>query len=147
MIRAIMDYEILEYKSLWTAISIATITLTFLIVVGTKEFKFTKFIDYFTTLSLAGIILCYSFGTYVVSNCLFDKTEPEIFKSEVTEKEISSGKSTTYYLNLKPWGPRTETERVSVTQNEYEATNKGDIVDIYLRQGLLGTPWFFVVTE
>ena len=102
MIRAIMDYEILEYKSVWIAISIATLTLTTLLVIGTREFKFVNIIDYLTTLSLAGMILCYSFGTYVVSNCLFDKTEPEIFKSEVTDKEISSGKSTTYYLYLKP---------------------------------------------
>lgn len=147
MIRAIMDYEILEYKSLWIAISITTMMLTSLLVLWTKEFKFTKFIDYFTILSLAGMILCYSFGAYVVSNCSFDKTVPEIFNSEVIDKEVSSGKSTTYYLNLKPWGPRTEPERVSVTRDEYEATDKGDKVDIYLRQGLLGTPWFYVVTE
>jgi uncharacterized membrane protein len=147
LIRAIMDYEILEYKSIWIAVSISTIALTFLFILGTKEIKFTKFIDYFTTLSLTGMILCYSFGTYAISNCLFDKSEPEIFKSEVIDKEISSGKSTTYYLTLKPWGPRTETERVSVTKNEYAVTDKGDTVDIYLRQGLLKTSWFYVVTE
>jgi hypothetical protein len=147
LIRAVMDYEILEFKSLWIAISISTITLTLLLIIGTKEIKFKNFIDYFTTFSLAGFVLCYSFGTYVISNCLFDKTEPEIFKSEVTDKEISSGKSTSYYLTLKPWGPRTETERVSVAKDDYEATDKGDTVDIYLRQGLLKTPWFYVVPE
>lgn len=147
MLRAIMDYEILEYKSVWIAISIATLTLTTLLVIGTREFKFVNIIDYLTTLSLAGMILCYSFGTYVVSNCLFDKTEPEIFKSEVTDKEISPGKSTTYYLHLKPWGPRTEADRASVTKDEYETTDKGDTVDVYLRLGLLRTPWFYVVTE
>ncbi|CAN5469881.1 hypothetical protein BH10BAC4_BH10BAC4_13190 [soil metagenome] len=147
LIRSVMDYEILEYKSLWIVISITTITLTFILIIGTKEFKFTKFIDYFTALSLAGMILCYSFGTYAISNCLFDKSEPEIFKSEVTDKEISSGKSTTYYLTLRPWGPRTDSEKVSVTKDEFEATDKGDTVDIYLRQGLLNTPWFYVVRE
>jgi len=148
LIRAIMDYEILEYKSLWIAISVTTITLTLLLFVGTKEIKFkNKFLNYFTTLSLSGIILCYSFGTYVISNCLFDKSEPKIFKSEVTDKEISSGNSTTYYLTLKPWGPRTETERVSVAKDEFETTDNGDTVHIYLRQGLLKTPWFYVVTE
>ncbi|MCA6376348.1 MAG: hypothetical protein IM627_11365 [Cytophagales bacterium] len=147
LIRAVMDYEILEFKSLWIAISFSTITLTLLFIIGTKEIKFKKFIDYFTAFALAAIVLCYSFGTYVISNCLFDKSEPEIFKSEVTDKEISSGKSTSYYLKLQPWGPRTEIERVSVTQDEYEATDKGDTVDIYLRQGLLKTPWFYVVTE
>jgi hypothetical protein len=147
LIRAVMDYEILEFKSLWIAVSISTITLTLLFIIGTREIKFKTFIDYFTTFSLAAIILCYSFGAYVISNCLLDKSEAEIFKSEVTDKEISSGKSTSYYLTLKPWGPRTETERVSVTKDEYEATVKGDTVDIYLRRGLLKTPWFYVVTE
>jgi hypothetical protein len=147
VIRAIMDYEILDYKNLWIVISVSTIALTSLLIVGTKEIKFTKLIDYFTTLSLAGLILSYSFGTYTVSNCLFDKSEPEIFKSEVIDKEISSGKTTIYYLTLKPWGPRDKIERVSVTRDEYEASDKGDTVDIYLRQGLLKTPWFYIVTE
>jgi hypothetical protein len=146
-VRAIMDYEILEYKNLWITICISSVTLTFLFIVGTKEIKFTKLVDYFTTLSLAAMILWYSFGTYVVSNCAFDKSEPEIFTSEVIGKEISSGKSTTYYLTLKPWGPRTETERVSVTKDEYENADNGDTVEIYLRQGVLRTPWFYVVTD
>ncbi len=101
LIRAIMDYEILEYKNLWITICISTITLTVLFIVTTKEIKFTKLVDYFTTLSLAGMMLCYSFGSYVISNCLFDKSEPEIFSTEVIDKEISSGKSTSYYLALK----------------------------------------------
>jgi uncharacterized membrane protein len=147
LLRAIMDYEILEYKNLWINVCIISLTLTGLLVLWTKEIKFKKVIDYITILSLAGMILCYSFGTFVLSNCLFDKSKPEIFKSEVTDKEISSGKSTTYYLTLKPWGPRTETEKVSVTKDEYEATAKGAIVSIYLRHGLFNTPWFYIVIE
>ncbi|MBX2969981.1 MAG: hypothetical protein KF803_11470 [Cyclobacteriaceae bacterium] len=147
LIRAIMDFEILEYTNLWINVFIISLILTGLLVLWTKEIKFKKVVDYITILSLAGMILCYSFGTFVLSNCLFDKSEPEIFNSEVTDKEISSGKSTTYYLTLRPWGPRTETEKVSVTKDEYEATDKGDIVSIYLRHGLLNTPWFYIMIE
>jgi hypothetical protein len=147
LIRAIMDYEILEYKNIWINVGIISLILTGLLVLWTKEIKFKKVIDYVTVLPLAGMILCYSFGTFVVSNCLFDKSEPEIFNSEVTDKEISTGKSTIYYLTLSPWGPRAETEKVSVTKDEYEATDKGDTVSIYLRHGLLNTPWFYIVTE
>jgi hypothetical protein len=147
LIRALLDYEIVEYKNLWTIVSITTVILVFLLLISTKELKFSKLVDYVTTLTLTVIVFCYTFGTYVVSNCLFDKSKPVIFNSEVTDKEISSGKSTTYYLILKPWGPRTETEKVSVTKDQYEAADNGDTVDIYLRQGLLKTPWFYVVTE
>jgi hypothetical protein len=147
LMRAVIDYEILEYKSLVISICISSIVLISLLVLATREIRFKKLIDYGTVLSLVIIIMCYSFGTYVISNCLFDNTEPEIFSSEVTDKETSSGKSPTYYLTLKPWGPRTEAKGVTVTKEEYEATEKGDTVNVYLRQGLLGTPWFYVVTE
>lgn len=145
--RAMTDFEILEYSNLWIVIIIFTLTLTAVLIVGTKEFKFRDFVDYFTALSLAGMILAYSFGVYVISNCVFDRSKPDMFTSKVVEKEMSSGKSTTYYLTLEPWGPRTETERVSVTKTEYETTDPGDTVDIYLRQGYLRTPWFYIVTE
>jgi hypothetical protein len=147
LIRALMDIEILDYQNLWIIISTATIAIVSLLILGTKELKFSKFIDYFTALSLTGIVFCYTFGTYVLSNCLFDKSEPKIFNTTVVDKEISSGKSTTYYLTLEPWGPRTEAEKVSVTKDEYQTTDKGDKVDVYLRPGLFKTPWFFVVTE
>jgi hypothetical protein len=147
MIRALFDYEILEYKNLWIIVSTVTIPLVCLLLFSTKELKFSKWVDYVTALTITGIVLCYTFGTYVVTNCMFDKTEPAVFSSEVTDKEITSGKSTTYYLTLKPWGPRTETERVSVTKDQYEGIEKGDTVAIYLGQGLLKTPWFYLETE
>jgi hypothetical protein len=147
LIRAVMDYEILEYTFLLVTISLLSVSLTGLFIFITKEIKFTKIVDYFSVLSVTVMILTYSFGTFVISNCLFDKSDPEIFNTTVVGKETSSGKSTTYYLTVEPWGPRTETEKVSVTKDEYEKTDKGDKVDIHLRPGLLKIPWFYVVTD
>ena len=146
-IRAIMDYEILSYKDLWITVGVSSILLTVLFLVITKEVKFSKILDYITAFSLAGMIFAYSFGTYVILNCLFDKSTPEVFRTEVIDKEIDSGRSTTYYLKLDPWAPGMQQEKVSVTKDEYVVTDKGDSVDIYLKRGLLKTPWFYVVTE
>jgi len=98
-----MDYEILEYKNLWITICISTITLTVLFIVTTKEIKFTKLVDYFTTLSLAGMMLC----LFIRINTLYPiasltNLNQKLFSTEVIDKEISSGKQQVNYLALKP---------------------------------------------
>ena len=144
LVRSFTDFELLEYRDIWITISALALALTVLVVFGTRELK--KLIDYLTLIALVGMTVAYSFGTCVILNCFFDKSQPEVFTSEVVSKEISSGKTTTYYLVLNPWGPRTKPERVTVTQYEYETTDEGETVEIYLKRGQLGVPWFFVIT-
>ncbi len=146
-IRALMDYEILDYNNLWFVTSLASLVLLIIVLSATKEIKFKKWTDYLMAASLGLLMYSYSFGTYLISNCLFDKSESQKFTSRVIDKEVSAGKTTTYYLKLDPWGPRTTPENVSVTKGEYEATNIGDNVNIYLRQGLLRTPWFYIKAD
>jgi hypothetical protein len=52
----------------------------------------------------------------------------------------------TYKLELAAWGPRQEIKEVSVPAYLYEQLEEGEIVNIYLKAGLLEVPWF-VVTE
>jgi len=51
---------------------------------------------------------------------------------------------TTYYLDLSPWGPRTEHEQVSVDKNLFNRANVGDTVEVYLYEGRLKAKWFEV---
>lgn len=146
-IRALMDYEILDYNNLWFVTSLASLVLLIIVISATKEIKFKKWTDYLMAASLGLLMYSYSFGTYLISNCLFDKSESQKFTSRVIDKEVSAGKTTTYYLKIDPWGPRTTPENVSVTKDEYEATNIGDNVNIYLRHGLLRTPWFYIKAD
>ncbi len=146
-LRAMFDYDFLEYNNLWIVVSVITIALTVLFLFGTKEMNFSKWVDYLNATVLAGITLSFVYGTFVVLNCKLDKSEPQIFSTSVVDKDVSSGNSTTYYLVLDPWGPRKAAEKASVTRNEYETTEKGDTVDVYLKNGLFGSSWFYVVTE
>jgi hypothetical protein len=80
----------------------------------------------------------------VIINCRFDSQEHETYTAAVLEKEISDGKTTTYYLDLTPWGPRTEHEKVSVTHDAFRRANIGDTVEVYLYKGRLNAKWFEV---
>jgi hypothetical protein len=86
----------------------------------------------------------YSFGAIVVTNCYYDRSVPQEFRVEVKDKSISSGRATTYYLRLDPWGRFTEEEDVSVSKRLYKKTQTGDQVHVYLQKGKWNIPWYWV---
>jgi len=55
---------------------------------------------------------------------------------------ISSGKSTTYYLELTPWGQQKDIEEVSVSKALYNKLEQNDKVNIYYMKGQFDIPWF-----
>jgi hypothetical protein len=74
----------------------------------------------------------------------FDAAQPQQFRATVSSMHVSHGKSTSYYLSLTPWGPRTEPSDVSVSSSLYNQVNPGDQVCVALHGGALAVPWFTV---
>jgi hypothetical protein len=83
-------------------------------------------------------------GALCEANALLDHSAPQNFSAAVTGKHISSGKSTTYYLNLDPWGPQAGQSEVSVPANLYHSVAPGDNVCISLYSGALRAPWYAI---
>ncbi|MEO9480102.1 MAG: hypothetical protein ABJO28_14475 [Maribacter dokdonensis] len=117
-----------------------------LVVFGTKEFKFKKAKDYFSVLSLTIFFFGFGYGSMVTLNCMYDESVPQTFQSKVLDKRISSGKTTTYYIELTAWGTQTENDDVAVSEELYKRIEIDDNVNIYLKKGLIEVPWF-IVTE
>ena len=84
----------------------------------------------------------YSDGLVAALNALLDRSEPRAYETVVTDKHMSSGKTTTYYLRLEPWGPQTATDDESVPYSLYESRQIGDRVCVYLHSGALNAPWY-----
>lgn len=76
-------------------------------------------------------------------NCLLDSSET-VYTTTIAGKRISKGKTTTYYLELNPWGDRKEIEDVKVSRERYESVDIGDDTEVTQHQGALGTPWILV---
>lgn len=142
-IRALLDFNIFSHDNVWVPSAIITLIIIMLIV-GNKEFKFKKVIDFFTFSVIALTFFAYSYGAVVTVNCLYDGSEPEVFNAKVLGKKINSGKSTTYNLELSPWGLQNEIQEVSVSQDLYEQLENEDTVNIYFMKGYLDIPWFIV---
>jgi uncharacterized membrane protein len=90
------------------------------------------------------ISLVYAYGAILEANALLDQSRPQVFETTIVGKHKSGGKTTTYYLRLKPWGPREEEDDVSVSSELYDATAPGQRVCVVFRKGALEIPWFVV---
>ncbi|WP_437921615.1 hypothetical protein [Sphingobacterium sp. LRF_L2] len=143
-LRGLLDYNIFDYSNVWTPSILITLTYIALLTIRNKEFKFNKAKDYLTILGFSVFMFGYGYGAVVTLNCIYDKSEPEIFNATVLNKRISSGKSTTYYLELTPWGLQKEIDEVSVTKDLYNKLDQNDKVNIYFMKGRFDIPWFEV---
>ncbi len=143
-VRALLDYNIFSHNNVWMPSAVIAFTMIMVLMVGNKEFKFKKAVDYFSVLVIASILFAYSYGSIITVNCINDNSEPVVFNAKVLSKRISSGKSTTYYLELTPWGVQKDIEEVSVSKELYEQLESDDLVNIYFMKGYLYIPWFVV---
>ena len=90
------------------------------------------------------IMTAYAYGGLVLANTLLDTSKPQMFRTIIVDKHITSGKTTTYELRLEAWGP-VPPGTVSVSRELYESVIPGLIACPLLSRGALGIPWYVVV--
>lgn len=91
------------------------------------------------------IALFFSFGTVGTVNYMYDISEPIISESEIYDKYKTTGKSTSYYFTVTISSG--EKESLSVSYDDYNSAETGDIVKVYESGGLLGIPYAEVIME
>jgi hypothetical protein len=84
----------------------------------------------------------YGYGLASVADTLPDQSKPEHFAAQVVSKHISRGRSTTYYLDLEPWGPVQHPNRISVSSAIYGQTVEGGQMCLELHTGALYVSWY-----
>ena len=103
-----------------------------------------KGLTYICIVVMAGL---YSFSLLVFSNCYYDRSEPKVWEVQVTGKRIHRGKSTSYYVSLSPWGKYVDGKEVTVSKGFYSEVNEDDYLEVYLKDGKWGVPWYFLRTK
>ncbi len=92
-------------------------------------------------IAVAGL---YAYGLTATADTLGDRGAATSYETEVMSKHVSHGRSTTYYLDLAPWGPFTFVHQVRVPSSTYRAVVEGDEVCVQLHPGALHVPWYRV---
>lgn len=144
MLRALLDFNIHSYSNVWLPVFLIALSLILIIIIGSKEIRFRSIKEFGTAISLFLFFFAYGYGAIVTTNCYFDESKPINYKAEIISKHISSGKTTTYYIELTPWGDQTESEDISVSESFYDRMEAGDSVNVYLREGMFEIPWIIV---
>jgi hypothetical protein len=142
LLRGMLDFELLAYAPLWIWVAGIVGALALALVGGSWHFVRRNDGRLGLLFSVLFIAVMYGFGAAISYNCAFDESLATRYKTQVINKHCSSGKTTTYYLEVKPWGPRTEAADIIVDRNFYQRKSPGDPISVYLKAGQLQVPWF-----
>lgn len=138
--RAMLDIEVLDQaRMLWIGAA-GTAVCVLVMWWFVANLRDSKSGAWFAALMMAG----YAYGAVVFINCRFDESEAAIHPVKVLDTRTSTGNGRYYYLQLEPWGPRSQPEDVSVVREYFEQVKRGDTVCVYLRRGALRARWFEV---
>lgn len=83
-------------------------------------------------------------GSCICANYSLDTSSPKRFPAVLVEKDISGGRSTSYYIYVTVQGERL---RFEVTQSEYYRADIGDEYIVERYQGFLGEPYHIIRPE
>lgn len=115
-------------------------SITFFRSVLTSTSRFGAFIG------LLFFVLPYCFAVPMTADTLIDPSPTTIYAAPVIRKHVSSGRSTSYFLDLGPWGPMQQNNRISVSRSAYDTFSPGDQVCLALHAGRLHAPWYTQVS-
>ena len=139
-LRALFDGQVFDWEKLLMATIVATAICVFLMVWLLRELRADT-----GTIGIVGLIMmAYGYGVVGLANTRLDDGEPTTYPARVLGAHVSSGRSSSHYLELGPWGPRTAAEDVDVGKEYYAIGSQRETVCVYLYPGALGARWYVV---
>lgn len=140
MLRAMLDWNMLRWSDAWSvflSIAIGAMALALYCLAHTRRSSWQI---------VGGILLSslYAYGTGLYLNCRNDKSTPFIYECRVVDARVSHGKHTSYVLTLAPFIENEASRDIDVPRAVYQRHQIGDTARVYVREGVLGIPWFWV---
>ncbi|KAA2242976.1 hypothetical protein F0L74_10670 [Chitinophaga agrisoli] len=143
MIIQALYVNILRYDRIWPpAIAIATVLGALLIAVRWRFLK--RGVHYVAMVTLLITFFGHGYATIVFLNQLTDKKAPVPYKARIQRMWASQGKTTTYHLELAPWGPQHDVDDVTTSEDFYDSVQVNDTIAISLHPGGLEIPYLDV---
>lgn len=136
-LRGQLDFNLLAWMPIIKPTIASTVILTILLVIVSRGMSERHW-------AILPFLLVYLFGAITQANTLLDHSKRQVFPVRVLNKRVSSGNSTTYYLQVEPWGPRGDVNEVSVSSSLYGGVSVGQNVCVFLWKGAMQAPWYIV---
>ena len=139
-LRAILDVHVLDVWPLLAGAVIGAVAVAAVLAAVAPDFR-----KIWAVALMTPLLAFHPWGALALGNAVFDRAAPEVSRAAVRGKHVSSGKQTSYELELGPWGPVAEETTVEVARVVYDRVATGDSVCVLLRPGALGARWYVVL--
>ncbi len=139
-LRAVLDYNVLQsaYAVTLYVLFGCVLFTAILIFDPTQRIRRGTLPVFF----LVGV--AYGYGVIVEANARLDRSPGIPYTATVQNKQVISGRSTTYRLNLSSWGPKAGTNELDVSSWTYKQIKTGQTVQLNLKMGALGVQWYYL---
>jgi hypothetical protein len=144
LLRSVFDHDLLSHDPVWPMVASVAGCFGLLLMMSNRYFLLRKDSRWLAGSSIIFYAGLYGYSATTTYNFAFDDARPAIHEVKVMGKHKSGGKSTTYYLTVEAWGPKTELNDVTVSADYYEQVGAGKTVTILLMPGKLEMPWYTV---
>jgi hypothetical protein len=139
--RALNDFHIVAFDKVWLPAIVASLVFSALLFAFSADVK--KKPAYLLVTLIFGFV--YGFGVIMEANCLPDKSVPTVYTAKVVGKHTSySSTRRSYYIKVTLWGPKTEEQEISIRRTAFDRIKVSDQLNINLKEGVLGIPWFII---
>ncbi len=148
VIRALLDFEVVSYESLWVpTLILSSIAIFLLLRSGSSEFKITNKVELiFSYLYLLIGVGVFVFCSIILINCAFDESEPIIYEVEVLSKRTSKSRRSPnrYIITINAKSEGFEEMEISTSEYLYNNVESGNMINAYLKKGMLNVRWVFL---
>ncbi|WMX12462.1 hypothetical protein [Aureispira sp. CCB-E] len=139
-------FYIFDISTIWTYALVISLLITFPIFYSARDVSFKKIGDYFGASLAVILMLGYGYGTIAYLNFYFDKSEAQIYPVEILNKRSGKNNDSAKHITLAPWSTYNKPQEVEVLQSFFHKIEKGDKVNIYLKEGYLGIKYYSINT-
>jgi hypothetical protein len=140
-VRALKDWHVIGWSGFWVPFAVLAALMVAVLWLASMSDAHKTTLAF---LGLSAVCLAQSFGLVLFVNCYPDHTVPEIHRTVVRSRHITSGKSTTYHITIGPWLDGGYGRQITVDSSFYYAHSEGSTVLVGVRRGVLRMTWFFL---
>jgi hypothetical protein len=141
LLRALLDYNILQWDKLLVVALIALLSVTAIVLALTKEWRAKKVAIFYLLFAL----LTYIPGAVIQINCTFDTKEPTSLAATVQDLTISTSSKSPDTYNVHVVLDTGEELTLATGKEHYESLRIGEKVEVYVFPGVLGISYAYVV--
>jgi hypothetical protein len=140
MARTTAIYDFVSYEELFIYSAVIAVLTGLTIAIRVDNIR-KRTNELFFGVILSGV---YAFGVLSTINCDYDPSISQVYHTTVSQKTISHGRSTDYYLWIPATGPFEEEKKISVSRRKYEDIQVKEQINLHVKAGTLGMPWYYL---